>query len=623
MTACNQTYLLPQCAARSVGPANQLFIQLIQTLVAAHCSLPQPGIWPKDHGPTAEKSDDEVVDFIVVGAGSAGCVVANRLSENPRWKVLLVEYGGDPPIESEIPAMFSASQRTEFDWQFAAESDTACKGLNGSCYWPRGKVLGGSSAINLMIYVRGNVHDFNSWAALGNKGWDFKSVLPFFKKSENNHFPQFVHQDNGTYHSDAGEMNIDFYGDSPFANVFINAGMEDNYKFINDINADEHIGYTKVQGTCYQGRRQSTAKAFLVPVKDRQNLRIVKYGLVQKILLNKHNRAYGIIYKRNGKTIKAYAKREVIMSGGTIMTPVVLMLSGIGPKEHLEKHKIPVKCDLPVGKNLIDHIYTLILFRFDPTPTDPNAAYDNVFNLAIHNTGGLTSVGISTLCAFINTDRAAKFPNIQLMYFWFTKNSPNLQAYIKTRQFSYEIAKKLTEANQNHDIGAVLVTLLHPKSKGYIHLRSTSIKDKPHIKPKYFSKKRDYDIMIKAIRDQISYVKSKSYSAKHAELISFKLADCEGIEFDTDAYWKCYIGYMSATLYHPVGTCKMSGLHSDHEAVVDDRLRVRGVHGLRIIDASIMPRITSGNTNAPSIMIGEKGVAMVIEDNSSSSPTEN
>lgn len=482
--------------------------------------------------------------------------------------------------------MFAANQRTEFDWQFNAESTTACKAITG-CYWPRGKVLGGSSAMNLMIYVRGNPHDYDSWAAMGNKGWDYNSVLPLFKKSENNHFPQFVYEDNGTYHSDKGELNIDFYGDSQFASVFINAGMEDNFKFIRDINANEYIGFTKVQGTCYQGRRQSAAKAFLIPAKNRKNLRVVKYGLVEKILVDKNNRAYGIKYKRHGKTIKAYAKREVIMSAGAIMTPVVLLLSGIGPKEHLKKHKIPVKSNLPVGKNLIDHIYTLIFFQFDPTPTDPNAAYDNVFNLAIHNTGGLTNVGISTLCAFLNTDRAAKFPNIQLMYFWYTKNSPNLQAYIKTRQFSYEIAKKLTEANQNHDIGAILVTLLHPKSTGYIHLNSTSIKDKPHIKPQYFSKQRDYDVMIKAIRDQIAYVKSKSYSAKHAELMTFHLPDCDGITFDTDEYWKCYIGYMSATLYHPVGTCKMSGLYPDNEAVVDDRLRVRGVKALRVIDASM------------------------------------
>lgn len=484
-----------------------------------------------------------------------------------------------------MPALFAATQRTEYDWQFYAPSDTACNALNGSCFWPRGKTLGGSSSMNLMLYVRGNVQDFDHWSALGNNGWDFKSVLPFFKKSEFNHFSQFVYQDNGKYHSDSGLLNIDFYGDSPFAKVFIDAGIEDGYKFINDINADEYVGITKVQGTCYQGRRQSTAKAFLATAKNRKNLRVVKYGLVEKILLNKHNRAYAIRYKRKGKSVKAYAKKEVILSAGAIMSPTVLMLSGIGPKEHLKKHKISVKRDSPVGNHLIDHLYTLIFFEFDPTPTAVNAN-DNTYNLAIHNSGPLTNAGISPLCAFINTDKSAKFPNIELMFFWYTQNSPNLPAYIKTRLFKYGIAKKLTEVNQKHDIGAVLVTMLHPNSSGYIRLNSSSIRDKPFIKPGYFSAKSDYETMIKAIRHQISYTNSKSYSGKHGKFIRLPLPECDVHEFDSEEYWKCYIWYMAATLYHPVGTCKM-GPHSDPEAVVDDRLRVRGVKGLRVIDASM------------------------------------
>ncbi|XP_031635343.1 glucose dehydrogenase [FAD, quinone]-like isoform X1 [Contarinia nasturtii] len=612
MSAFNQTFLLPQCAARSVGPANQLFIQLIQALITAHCTIPQPDIWPIDYGPTA--CDGETFDFVVVGAGSAGCVVANRLSENPKWKVLLVEGGGDPPFESEVPAMFAANQRTEYDWQFYAESNTACKALNGSCFWPRGKCLGGSSAINLMLYVRGNDRDYDRWGEMGNEGWDYESVLPFFRKSENNHFSQFVYEHNGRYHSDAGLLNVDFYGESPFAKTYIDAGIEDGYKFISDINADEYIGYTKVQGTCYQGRRQSSAKAFLATAKNRTNLHVLKYGLVQKVLLNKKNQAYGIEYVCDGKVIKAYAKREVIMSAGAIMSPVVLMLSGIGPKKDLKRQKIPLKCDLPVGKHLLDHIYTLIFFQFDPTPSDPLAAYDNTYNLAIQNTGGLTNVGVSTLSAFVNTDKTETLPNIQLMYFWFTKKSPTIPAYIRTRQFNYDIAKQLTDINENNDVGAILVSLLHPNSTGSIQLNSSSINDKPKIYPNYFSVPSDLKTMIKAIRHQVSYTISKSYSAKHGKFIMLPLKECSGFVYDTDEYWKCYITYMAATEYHPVGTCKM-GPKSDRESVVDERLRVHGVQGLRVIDASIMPYITSGNTNAPTIMIGEKGAAMVIEDN--------
>lgn len=208
-----------------------------------------------------------------------------------------------------MPALFEANQRTEYDWQFYAESETACGALNGSCFWPRGKLLGGSSAINLMIYARGNPCDYDNWAAKGNTGWDYESVLPFFKKSEANHFLPFVYEDKGRYHNGTGPMNVDFYGDCPFAKVFIDAAIEAGYEFVSDMNADKFIGYLKMQGTCYQGRRQSTAKAFLVPIKDRTNLHVVRHGLVKKVLLNKRKRAYGITYVRNKKTIEARARK--------------------------------------------------------------------------------------------------------------------------------------------------------------------------------------------------------------------------------------------------------------------------------------------------------------------------
>ncbi|XP_031634957.1 glucose dehydrogenase [FAD, quinone]-like, partial [Contarinia nasturtii] len=545
----------------------------------------------------------EVFDFVVAGAGWAGCVVANRLSENSKWKVLLVEAGGDPPFESEVPVMLEAHQHTEYDWRFYAESNTSCKALSdGKCFWPRGKCLGGTSSINAMLYVRGNVRDFDRWAEMGNNGWDYDSVLPFFKKCENNHFSQFVYKDNGRYHSDAGPLNIDFYGDNPVAKTFIDAGIEDGYKFISNINADEYIGYTKVQGTCYQGRRQSSAKVFLATAKNRTNLHVLKYGLVQKVLLNETNGAYGIEYVRNGKIIKAYAKKEVILSAGVIMSPVVLMLSGIGPKEDLEKHNIAPKCDLPVGKNLLDHVHV-----------DPPTATDNIYNFAIHGTGGLTNFGVGTLSAFINTDKAEKFPNIQLAYFWFTENAPNLPTYIKGRPLSDEIAKKLMEVNQNHDIGVVAISLLHPNSTGSIQLNSSSIHDKTNIYPNYFNVPSDLKTMISAIRHQIFYTNSQSYSAKHGEVIMFPLKECSGIEYDSDEYWKCYITYMAATEYHHVGTCKM-GTQSDRDSVVDERLRVHSVYGLRVCDASIMPIQVSRHTNAPAMMIGEKGADFIKND---------
>lgn len=474
-------------------------------------------------------------------------------------------------------------QLTNYDWQFYAETKTACKGMAKNCtncsFWPRGKVLGGSSAINQMIYVRGNKRDFDLWASKGNKGWDYESVLPFFKKSEANHFLPFVYKDNGRYHSNTGPLNIDYCGYHSIDRVFVEAGMENGYPYLDDINANQYIGYLNTQGTCYGGRRQSTAKAFLVPIKKRSNLHIVKHGLVKKVCINKKRRAYAIKYERNGKTIKAYAKKEVILSAGSIMNPVIMMLSGVGPKEHLKEHNIRVKCDLAVGQNLIDHIYSFVLFKFDPTLSILDELdVVKTYELAIHNSGLLLECVMSM--AFINTNKSAEFPNIELMHLYFPQN------YKKFDLFNQKIIEKLHRLNKKYDIGSSNVILLQPKSRGYIHLNGSSIHNKPIIEAGYFSVKEDLETLITAVRQQVSHVKSNAFRKKNGKFIESMISECEGIEFDTNEYWECYISHLSQTIYHPVGTCKMGPI-CDSDAVVDDRLRVHGIDGLRVIDASM------------------------------------
>lgn len=433
-----------------------------------------------------------------------------------------------------------------------------------------------------MIYVRGNKRDFDTWASMGNKCWDYESVLPFFKKSEANHFLPFVYECNGRYHNASGLLNIDFYGSSQFSKIFTDAAIEKGIPYINDINAGQTIGYVNSQGTCYQGRRQSTASAFLVSAKERKNLRIVKYGLVKKIYIDNTNRAYGIEYIRNGKTLKAYNNREVILSGGSLMSPVVLMLSGIGPKEQLETNNIPKKKYLAVGENLSDHINIMIFFQFDPTPTDPFNTYDATYNLAVHNSGELTNVGVSSLCGFINTNKTSEFPNIELMHIWLSQNQGQFFAF----QYKEEIAQKIMNVTTNYDIGGIMVILLKPESRGYVHLNGTSIYNKPHINPQYFSKKKDLETITAAIRQQISFTETQSFWNKRGEYLRLPIAECDKFEFDSDEYWGCYISYMSQTIYHPVGTCKM-GPKTDPNAVVDERLRVYGIDKLRVIDASM------------------------------------
>lgn len=493
---------------------------------------------------------------------------------------------------SKIVGWFGAIQRTAFDWQFPVKSETACIGLRNNCIWPRGKMLGGSSGLNLMLYVRGCDRDFDEWAARGNKGWCFDDVLPFFKKSEANKNPSLVKYKNGMYHSDDGCMNVSAFGEiSPFANVFYEAGMERGHPFIDDINADKHCGFVNLQGTVFDGRRQSTAKAFLIPSMNRINFDIIKNAFVTKILINDRNRAYGVQFDLNGKSYEAYANIEVILSAGAVMSPVILMQSGIGPKRHLFENKIPCKIDLAgVGNNLYDHIYSMLFFEFDPTPTPSTIQLDNIYNLAVHNTGPLTSAGISQLALFANTEQctANKFcyPNIEILYFWFTQNAPNLQAYVNLRQFKSEIANTLLEKTKTRNIGALLISVLLPKSSGQIRLNGTSPYNKPIIDPKYFSHRDDMNTMIDALKDQASYVNTKSYRNNGGKLIRFPLEECDKFKYMSDKYLECYVKIFAATEYHPVGTCKM-GPKTDGAAVVNSELKVHKVDRLRVIDASM------------------------------------
>lgn len=477
-------------------------------------------------------------------------------------------------------------QRSEYDWQFHAKSTTACKGLIGGCFWPRGKMLGGSSSMNLMLYLRGFDRDYNRWHSDGNKGWSFEDVLPFFKKSESNQWDPFVEYDNGKYHSRSGPMKVSFYGgDSDLAKIFYEVSMERGIPFIKDINADEHHGFVNLQGTVFGGRRQSTAKAFLIPARNRTNLHIIKHAFAKKILINNMNRAYGVQFDLDGKTYKAHATKEVILSAGTVMSPVLLMQSGVGPRKHLQKNNISCKVDLPVGLNLLDHIYAMIFFEFNPTPTSPTMQFDNIYNFAIHNDGPLTYAG-TRLALFMNTTQRSSYPDVQVLYSWHTQNSPTLVSYIKLRQFKKEIADTLLEKTKNHNVGAFLVTLLQPKSSGRIRLNGTSPYNKPIIDPNYFSHPDDMKTMIRALRQQISYVDTASYRNNGGKVIKFPLDECDKFKYQSDDYFECYIKYFAATEYHPVGTCRM-GPKSESTAVVDSELKVHKVQGLRTIDASM------------------------------------
>lgn len=490
-----------------------------------------------------------------------------------------------------MPALFESLQKSEHDWEFYAESDSACLALEHGCFWPRGKLLGGSSSINAMFYVRGTRQDYDRWAELGNPTWNYENILKYMKKSEGNGNPDFVKYKNGRYHNDNGPIGINTFGElHSFSKIFYEAGQERGIKFVDDINADEILGYTNAQGFVKNGRRQSTAKSFLVPAKNRTNLHIVKYAHVQKILIDDNSVVTGVefVYK-NKQLLRAVNRKEVILSAGAVSSVQLLMLSGIGPQEHLRKHNIKVKHNSAVGKNLMDHIFTSIFFQFhrsSPTQVSPTAIFDDIYNLAIHNNGSLTTLGLSQLIAMLDSADGTGQPDIELHFLMFEQNSWKFRMHISSKKYDKTIENALFEANSKADIAIVWATLLKPKSSGFIELKSASATDKPRIVPNYFSNDEDMRNMLRGVKHQISFEQTETYRKHEGEFLKLPLNECDQFEFRSDDYFRCYIRYFSSTLYHPVGTSKM-GPDSDAQAVVDSRLLVRGVRGLRQADAGI------------------------------------
>lgn len=483
-------------------------------------------------------------------------------------------------------------RNTPHDWQFYAESNSACLGYRDRCFWPRGKVLGGSSAINAMFYVRGTPRDFNRWAEIGNPTWDYETALKYMKKSEGQQNPELVKYKDGRYHSDQGPMLIDNNGNETFAlsKLFIEAGQELGIKHVNDINVDDVLGYTHVQVFMANGRRQSTAKAFLVPAKNRTNLHVIKHAHVQKILIDDTNVVTGVEFEiKNDQIYTATVQKEVILSAGAVSSPQLLMLSGIGPKKHLEKHNIKVKRDSPVGKNLLDHIYVPIHFKFHRSTAvkEPLVqTLDEIYNFAVHNSGPLTRMDVSQVLAMINTANGTGEPDIELHVNTFERASFQFKVHYENGRFDADATNILLKANEEADIGVIQAILLQPKSTGFIELTSASPDDHPRIFPNYFSEEEDMNTMLRAMKQQYSLIETETFRKHEGEFIRLPLKECDKLLFNSDEYWRCYIRHFSSTLFHPVGTSKM-GPDSDPEAVVDSRLNVRGVKQLRQIDAGI------------------------------------
>ncbi|KOB64574.1 GMCbeta2 [Operophtera brumata] len=506
---------------------------------------------------------------------------------------------------------------TENDWVYKTQpQEGACRGYkNKRCAWPRGKTLGGSSSINAMFYVRGNKLDYDEWAASGNNGWSYEEVLPYFKKSEK--LSQYT-EEHSKFHGTNGYLSVENEETiDDLENMVIKGAVELGMKNSTDINGVDQMGIIKSYTTTRNGVRCSTARAFLSPLRDRKNLHVIKNAHATKLVFKTGtNQIIGVLLKQNGKEIFVRAMKEVVVSSGAINSPQLLMLSGIGPQKHLEKLGIEVKADLPVGENLQDHLFVPIFYT---APGDSKlASLPNIAGVfaqyMFKHEGPLAGISPHRVISFWNTtDSQASSPDIQNHYLIFPAGINNMINLFEKHDFSDEIQQKFELMNKDQFTMIVYNVLLKPKSRGKIILKSKNPMDKPLIYANYFDNLDDMKTVIRGIRQfSLKLGETKALKEARFKLDWLEIDACKKHERDGDDFLECIARELTFSLYHPVGTVKM-GAPNDKSAVVDPELRVKTVEGLRVVDASIMPSIVRGNTNAPSIMIGEKGADMIIK----------
>ncbi|XP_024935915.1 glucose dehydrogenase [FAD, quinone] [Cephus cinctus] len=592
---CGEPFLRPSLAEACGASQFLAFMTIVDTFIRAKQDI--SGLCERVHNVNPPASE---YDFIVVGGGSAGAVVASRLSEVPEWNVLLLEAGPDEPPGAEVPSMVASFLGSKIDWNHTTTGEkNACLSNNGSCRWPRGKNLGGCSVHHGMMYSRGNPKDYDGWAALGNEGWSWDEVLPFFLKSENN---SEISRVGSKYHGSSGLFPVERFPHQPqMAWEILKAGAEKGYPISEDLNGEQRAGFSVAQTNSKNGVRVSSAAAFLRPFRNRKNLHIALNATVTKILI-KDKTAVGVKFIQDGQQHTVKASKEVVVSGGAVNSPQLLLLSGIGPKKDLQAVNVPhVVKDLPgVGQNLQNHVsYTVSWSTNQPNVNDLD--WPALVTYLGFQQGPMSSTGLSQVTALLPSSLTTKDdPDIQMFFGGYTAG-----------------------CSATGDIGAVKgsgfrrvsasPTNIKPLSRGTLKLASNNPLDKPVIWGNYLSNARDSAILVEGIQIALSLANTSALAKYNLTLLNQPLPACSEHAFLTDAYWTCAIRQNTDPENHQAGSCKM-GPRSDPLAVVNNRLQVHGIKNLRVADTSIMPKVISGNTAAPATMIAERAADFIKED---------